>query len=392
MGAILNVAGVRHRRGRREVLRVDRLDIAAGERLGLLGLNGAGKTSLLRLLAAIDQPTVGEVRVDDSPTSHGGPALRRRLAYAPQRPVLLSTTVRHNVELPLRYRRAPRDTRQTVATAALARLGIEHLADRPAHSLSGGEAQRVSLARALACQPDALLLDEPAAGLDTPTRAAFFADVERALADRATTVVLVSHRAEEVLALADRVAVLVAGELRQVAPANDLVTHPADMAVARLVGYENVIDVHIDDDGNILAAGHPTGLTAPPGRRSASLAIWATAIHVRGPRDGRLPATVARVTTGPGRHELTLDAGLALRAHIPLTPPPPDRGTEVSLEIDPTLTALLDPPPRSPMSGPDVGSQKWPREGRSLSRAPDRGRQARGSRMTSGISRSVRSW
>jgi ABC-type sulfate/molybdate transport systems ATPase subunit len=355
VGAVLSVAGVRHRRGDREVLRVDRLDVAAGERLGLLGLNGAGKTSLLRLLAAIDQPTVGEIRVDDVPTSRGDAGLRRRLAYAPQRPVLLSTTVRHNVELPLRYRRAPRATRQTVAVAALARLGVEHLADRPAHGLSGGEAQRVSLARALACQPDALLLDEPAAGLDTPTRAGFFADVQRALADRATTVVLVSHRAEEVLALADRVAVLVAGELRQVAPANDLVTHPADAAVARLVGYENVIDIDIDHDGNVLAAGHPTGLTAPPGRRSATLAIWATAVHILPRRDGPLRATVERFTPGPGRHELTLDAGLPLRAHLPLATPPPDAGTEVSIELDPTLARVIER--RRPQTGDDLDAR-----------------------------------
>jgi ABC-type sulfate/molybdate transport systems ATPase subunit len=263
---------------------------------------------------------------------------------------LLSTTVRHNVELPLRYRRAPRASRRALAAAALARLGVEHLADRRAQSLSGGEAQRVSLARALACEPDALLLDEPAAGLDTPTRAAFFEDVERALADRATTVVLVSHRAEEVLALADRVAVLVAGELRQVAPADELVTHPADAAVARLLGYENVIAVEVDDDGNVLAAGRPTGLTGPPGRRTAGLAIWATAIQLRRPGDDGLPAVVARVAPGPGHYELTLDAGVALRAHVPLTQPPPDRGTEVTVEIEPTLTALLEPPSHSPAS------------------------------------------
>ncbi len=342
MGAILSAADVRHRRGGREVLKVDGLEIGAGERLGLLGLNGAGKTSLLRLLAGIDQPTTGEVRVDGVPTRRGGAALRRRLAYAPQRPVLLSTTVRHNVELPLRYRRTPHAARRALGTAALARLGVEHLADRPAPSLSGGEAQRVSLARALACEPDALLLDEPAAGLDAPTRAAFFADVERALTDRSATVVLVSHRAEEVLALADRVAVLVAGELRQVAPPGDLVAHPADAAVARLVGYENVVDVHIDDDGNVLAAGRPLGLTATPGHRSASVAIWAASVHLRGPRETPLSATVDRVTTGPGRHELTLDAGLPLRAHLPLTTAPPGPGVEVSLELDPALVALFD--------------------------------------------------
>jgi ABC-type sulfate/molybdate transport systems ATPase subunit len=350
VGAVLSVADVRHRRGDREVLRVERLHVGAGERLGLLGLNGAGKTSLLRLLAGIDGPSVGEVRVDDVPTSRGGAALRRRLAYAPQRPVLLSTTVRHNVELPQRYRRVPRATRRAVATAALARLGVEHLADRPARTLSGGEAQRVSLARALACEPDALLLDEPAAGLDTPTRAAFFADVERALADRATTVVLVSHRAEEVLGLADRVAVLVAGELRQVAPANDLVAHPADAAVAHLIGYENVLEVDVDDHGAVLAAGRPTGLTTSPGRRSVHLAVWAGAVHVRPAGHGPLPATVERVTTGPGRRELTLDAGLALRAHLPLTTPPPEPCTEVSVEIDSNLTALLEPPAQSPLT------------------------------------------
>jgi ABC-type sulfate/molybdate transport systems ATPase subunit len=172
----------------------------------------------------------------------------------------------------------------------------------------------VSLARALACSPDVLLLDEPAAGLDTPARAAFFADVERALADRATTVVLVSHRAEEVLDLADRVAVLVHGELRQTARGAALVSTPIDSDVARLIGYENVIDVRIDDDGNVLIAGGRSGLTAPPGNRSAILAIWASAVYVHGPGERPLTATVARVATGPGRHELTLHAGLTIRA------------------------------------------------------------------------------
>ena len=346
MGAVLSVAGLRQRRGGREVLRVDRLEIAAGERLGLLGLNGAGKTTLLRLLAAIDRPTGGEVRVDDVATSRGGTALRRRLAYAPQRPVLLSTTVRHNVELPLRYRRVPGATRRALATAALARLGVEHLVDRPAHSLSGGEAQRVSLARALVCAPDALLLDEPAAALDAPTRAAFFADVERALADRSTTVVLVSHRAEEVLALADRVAVLVEGEIRQAAPGSHLVTNPADAAVARLIGYENVVEAEIDDEGNVLAAGRHTGLTTSPGRRLAVLAVWAAAAHVRGSHDGALPAVVKRVTIGSGHHELTLDAGFTLRARLPLTARPPRIGAAVSVDIDPGLAAIIDSPAR----------------------------------------------
>jgi tungstate transport system ATP-binding protein len=352
MGAVLTVADVRHNRGGREVLRVARLEIGAGERLGVLGLNGAGKTSLLRLLAGIDRPTSGDVRVDGRPLSRASPAVRRRLAYVPQRPVLLSTSVRHNVELPLRYRRTPRASRRAIAAAALARLGVEDLSDRPARTLSGGEAQRVSLARALACAPDALLLDEPAAGLDTPARTAFFADADHALADRATTVVLVSHRAEEVLALVDRVAVLVDGDLRQVAPAAELVAHPADAAVARLIGYENVIDVHVDADGIVLAAGRPTGLTAAPGPRSATLAIWAGAVHVRACDEAPLPATVARVTTGPGLHHVTLDAGIPVRAQLPLTRLPPQAGTEVAIQLDQALAVMLDP------SAPAPGSER----------------------------------
>lgn len=348
MGAVLTVADVRHHRGGREVLRVARLEIAAGERLGVLGLNGAGKTSLLRLLAGIDRPTSGDVRVDGHPLSRASTAARRRLAYVPQRPVLLSTSVRHNVELPLRYRRTPRASRRAIAAAALARLGVADLADRPARALSAGEAQRVSLARALACSPDALLLDEPAASLDAPARAAFFADADQALADRATTVVLVSHRAEEVLALVDRVAVLVDGDLRQVAATAKLVAHPADAAVARLIGYENVIDVRVDADGIVLVAGRPTGLSAAPGPRSATLAIWAGAVHVRARHEGPLPATVAHVTPGPGRHHVTLDAGIPLRAQLPLTQLPPQPGTEVAIELDQALAVVLDPPAQAP--------------------------------------------
>ena len=253
--------------------------------------------------------------------------------------MLLSTTVRRNVELPLRYRRAPRATRRAVAAAALARLGVEHLADRPAHELSGGEAQRVSLARALACDPVALLLDEPAAGLDTPTRAAFFADVERALADRTTPVVLVSHRAEEALALADRVAVLVAGECARSPP-------PTTSSRARRRGCrppgrlrERHRRRHRQRRQRSAADTQPA---SPPRRDAATgLAIWATAIRLRDRQDG-LPATVSRVTTGPGRHELSLDAGFALRAHLPLGRPPPLPGTKVSVELDRTLAALVD--------------------------------------------------
>ncbi len=135
----------------------------------------------------------------------------------------------------------------------------------PARSLSGGEQQRVSLARAFALDPEVLLLDEPAAGLDAQTRAAFFTDLDRALESRATTVVQVSHRAQEAFRLADRVVVLVDGLVHQVGLPEVLNRCPADASVAALVGYDNVVDAAVQADGAVCVGASPTGLTSRRG-------------------------------------------------------------------------------------------------------------------------------
>ena len=342
-GSRLSLREVRHRRGGHEVLQIDALDLAAGERLAVLGPNGAGKTSLLRLLAAIDMPTSGTVRVDGVATTPGAVALRRRVAYATQRPGLLSTSVRRNVELPLRWRRVARARRRLAADAALERLGASHVADRQAHSLSAGEAQRVNLARALALEPALLLLDEPAASLDPQSRAAFLADVEEALDARTTTGVHVSHRPEEALRLADRVAVLVEGAIRQLATPQELMRDPADATVARLVGYENVVEAAVGEGGAVEVAGRPTGLERPGPARSVIVAAWAAGVRL-GPPGGPagIPATVEHVSTGPGRWEITLSAPMPLRAHAPLGTPPPRRGDRLVARLDPALAAVLE--------------------------------------------------
>ena len=144
-----------------------------GERLAVLGPNGAGKTTLLRLIAALENPSSGTIAIDGELTVAADAEFRRRVGYATQRAGLLSTTVTKNVELPLRWRGVSRPERRATALASLERLGVAHLAERPAFALSGGEAQRVSLARALAVNPSVLLLDQPAAGLDAPTRESF---------------------------------------------------------------------------------------------------------------------------------------------------------------------------------------------------------------------------
>jgi ABC-type Fe3+/spermidine/putrescine transport system ATPase subunit len=341
VGAVLTLRDVCQVRAGRVVLRLDELNVAAGERLAVLGPNGAGKTSLLRLLAAIDVPSEGDVCIDGTSTRMGGVALRRRLAYATQRPGMLHTSAQRNVELPLRWRGVSRRCRRAMAGAALERLGIGHLAGRQAHRLSEGEMQRVSLARALAVEPSVLLLDEPAAALDPESRASLLADLEQALADRTTTVVHVTHRAEEALRLADRVAVLVAGALRQLASPTAITCGPNDAVVARLIGYDNVLDAAVDQHGNVRLAGCAVALTCTDFIGPATLAVWADGVRVGQTGGHGWSRTVARVVPGPGRWEVSFQGPDRLRAHLPRAVAPPNPGQEVVVSFDPDFVAMI---------------------------------------------------
>jgi ABC-type sulfate/molybdate transport systems ATPase subunit len=341
MGAVLRLVDLRRRRGTREVLAIERLELAAGERLAVLGPNGAGKTTLLRLLAGLEAPSAGSVEVDGTRVTAGDYALRRRIGYATQRAGLLSTSVQRNVELPLGWRGIERGERRRMALAALERLGVAHLAERRAAALSGGEAQRVNLARALAIEPDLLLLDEPAAGLDPEARRRFLDDLDVALADRSVTVVHVSHRAEEALRVADRVAILSDGVVRQLGTPSSVVRRPADATVAKLVGYDNVIPVETDMAGEVLIAGVRCGLPGHHGSRRGTLATWGAAIRIAPAGGGPLQARVERVSPGPGRWEIVLAAAETLRAHIPLDHVPPQAGDRVSVNIDVTHATVI---------------------------------------------------
>ncbi len=353
----LRVQQVRQVRGNRETLEIEELTVRAGEHVSALGPNGAGKTTLLRLLAGVDLPSSGTVTLDGVSTARGGVELRRRVAYATQRPGLLSTSVRRNIDLPLRWRKVPRRTRADMTAAALERLRITHLADRPARMLSGGEQQRVNLARALAFEPSVLLLDEPAAGLDAQTRSGFFADLERALADRATTVLQVSHRAEEAMRFADRVVVLGHGHVHQVGTPDELNLRPVDAQVAALVGYDNLVDATVQPDGAVLVGGAPTGLVHRPtaGARAATgpatVAVFAAGVRLAETEGAGVPVRVDRVAVGPGHRELTLSGVVPpvshlvshLVAHLAVGLAAPSPGDQVRVVFDPALSAVLPP-------------------------------------------------
>jgi len=348
MGSVLRLSGVHHSRGGIEVLAIDALELEAGERLAVLGPNGAGKTTLLRLLAGLEAPTAGAVELDGVRVAGANLDVRRRIGYATQRPGLLSTTVIRNVELPLRWRRLAAGARRQAALAALERLNVAHLAERKALSLSGGEAQRVSLARALAVEPEVLLLDEPASGLDAEAHRAFFDDLESVLADRATTLVQVTHRADEALRLADRIAVLTHGAIRQLGEPTLVLRQPADAIAARLLGYDNVLAVDVDQERQVLVGGVRCGITTTLDPGPAALAAWAAALRITTPGDGALHAKVERVAQGPGRWQLTLTAPQTLHSHLPLDQTPPRVGESVGVDIDPAHATVIAAIPDNP--------------------------------------------
>lgn len=241
---ILECRDLRVVRGAREIVHVPGLGIEEAGTLAVLGPNGAGKTTLLLALAAL-VPSAGELRFRGAPITDAL-AYRRRVAVVFQRPLLLDRSVRENAELGLALRGiAPRE-RRARAAESLARLGIAHLAERPAHRLSGGEAQRVSIARAIAVAPEILFLDEPFAALDAPTREALIADLARVLRAQRVTTVLVTHDRDEALSLADRIAVLLDGRLRQHDVAERVFSSPADPEIAAFVGVENVLPARVE--------------------------------------------------------------------------------------------------------------------------------------------------
>ncbi len=236
------VRGLRVRRGPSFTLEIPELSLRAGRTLAVLGLNGAGKSTLLEVIALLLRPDEGEVFIRGEAARSGAPRrrLRRCLGLALQDPLLLAGSVLDNVALPLRLRGQPAPQRRERALRSLGRFDVAHLADRPSRILSGGEARRVSLARALVTDPDLLLLDEPFSALDPPTRDALLRDFQKAV-PAGTAVVLVTHDRVEALGLGHEVAVLQGGRLLQWGPAHEVFCNPLNRPVAELVGLETIL-------------------------------------------------------------------------------------------------------------------------------------------------------
>jgi len=212
-------------RGKRRLFDAIDLTLYRGEAVVILGPNGVGKSTLLSVLAGLLPRAGGRVRLDG------------RVAAALQAPALAHRSVVGNLYAAMGWWGVPGAERAGRARAALAQLHIEHLADRPGHALSGGEARRVHFARALSLHSDALLLDEPFAGLDPPTRAELLGEASVALRDPDRATMIVVHDRAEAWALADRLVVLLDGRVAAEGPPREILDHPGSLDVAEFLGF-----------------------------------------------------------------------------------------------------------------------------------------------------------
>lgn len=227
----------------KRVLRVPFLQVYRGEVLTLIGPNGSGKSTLVRVMGLLEKPLHGEVYFGKQRMAHRSDllSLRRRIATVFQESLLCNATVEENVALGMKLRGVDRTERKKRTGRWMELLGISHLARRKARTLSGGEAQRTSLARAFVLDPEILLLDEPLASLDPPTRDSLLADLRAILREARTTTVFVTHDRDEALSLSSRVGVMLTGEIRQLGPPEEVFSSPATEEVARFVGVETLL-------------------------------------------------------------------------------------------------------------------------------------------------------
>jgi len=200
----------------KEIFNVDSFSLMRGETVALVGPNGAGKTTFLLTIALLQPPSSGTIELDGTLAGpHNTIALRRRMAVVFQDSLLLDMTVLSNLTTALRIRKVPRKEALERSAKWLEVFGISHLRNQQARSLSGGEAQRVSLARAFALEPDILFLDEPFAALDYPTRNNLLKDLGQILAQMNTTTLFITHDYTEIPFLAEKTAVMYEGRIKK---------------------------------------------------------------------------------------------------------------------------------------------------------------------------------
>ncbi|HNX18425.1 MAG TPA: ABC transporter ATP-binding protein [Methanoregula sp.] len=226
----------------RDVIRDVSFSIRSGEIFGIIGPSGSGKSTLLRLLDLIEQPTGGRLTIlgTDALVPDAKFLLRRRMALLSQKPVIFSRSVFDNIAIGMEYRKKVKSEISRAVTEALDAVGLAGYGKRSARTLSGGEAQRMALARAVVIDPEILFLDEPTTNLDPISAERIDDIIIRLNREKEMTVVISTHDMIQGQHLADRIGVIMDGALPQVGTTKEIFHQPTTTNIARFVGVKNM--------------------------------------------------------------------------------------------------------------------------------------------------------
>ncbi|MGV8056556.1 MAG: ABC transporter ATP-binding protein [Smithellaceae bacterium] len=328
--SIIHVESLIVKRGKVTVLDVPQFNVREGRSLSLIGPNGAGKSTLLLTMAGLLRPASGRLFFEDKPVNDRASLtfLRRNAAVVFQEPLLLNDNVYNNVALGLKFRHLSSGEISRSIDEVLAYFGITHLAKRSAKTLSGGEAKRVSLARAFAIKPRLILLDEAFNSLDPPSRETIIEDLQNILKQTKITAVLALHDREETLRLAQDVAVMSDGKIVQYGTAAQVFNQPADEFVANFVGTESILEgiVKTDSQDGIVIISIDGKTIEAVGSFSAGQKVYcclrpenitiSSSIQERISARNVFEARVDKMTRQGVFYKLILDIGFPLVAYV----------------------------------------------------------------------------
>jgi spermidine/putrescine transport system ATP-binding protein len=295
---LLSVRAAEKRFGRRPVLRGVSLDVAAGEFLTILGESGSGKTTLLRLIAGFEQLDGGEIWMGRERLDGRPPYLRPVNTVFQNYAIFPHLSVFENVAYGLRAKRIEAQEISTRARQALAMVKMSEFAHSAPSHLSGGQQQRVALARALVNRPRLLLLDEPLSALDANLRRQVQIELKSIQREVGIAFLFVTHDQDEAMALSDRIALLRAGLLEQVASPREIYTHPSTTYAAQFVGQTNLLRAEVRE-GCAQAGSLGWRTTAPAG--STTFSLRPESIRLASPLEGVRPPEGGVVSRFRGR-------------------------------------------------------------------------------------------
>ena len=255
--SLIEVVYLYQKHGEQDTLKNINIRVGKSETFALIGPTGAGKTTLLRLIDLLDLPTSGRIYFDGTDVTESGRVrleARRRMAFVLQKPVVFNTSVYGNIAYGLKWRGTEENSIHQKVNSILEMVNLSAYKNRNARTLSGGEVQRVAIARAIAIEPEILLLDEPTANLDPISTSRIEELITDIVHQYNTTIIMATHDMAQGQRLADRIGVLIDGEIHQTGGWREIFTSPRNREVAEFVGIENIIDgVIVANDEGVVA-------------------------------------------------------------------------------------------------------------------------------------------